>query len=200
MTTPEQPPILCFVDTETTGLDPAKHDVWEVAIIRRTPAGDTEHHFQITADTDPDWADPKALEISRFHERSLVSNGIGDPDAARIVDGKVVEWISHSSKVWWEVQDLLRDAYLVGAVPSFDAVMVGAMLGRCGLKKVWHHRLICVETMAATLLGWDVPRGLGKSAEALGLTAEPAQAHTALGDARLAKAVYDTVIAQGRRS
>jgi len=34
MSTPHTPDV-CFVDTETTGLDPDRHEIWEVGLITR---------------------------------------------------------------------------------------------------------------------------------------------------------------------
>mgnify|MGYP001565847385 CR=1 FL=1 len=173
-------------------MDPRVHDVWEIAIIARSPGvPDSEFVWQLSPDVEA--ADPEALEIGRFHQRRLAPSE-GRYDAVRIEDGKPTERMRHT-EVLMEVQDLLRGAHMVGAVPSFDAVMLTAMLQRCALKTTWHHRLVCVETMAAAVLGWRVPQGLSKTAEALGLTVDPDAAHTALGDARLARDVYDMVMA-----
>lgn len=54
---------LAFVDTETTGLDPDFHEIWEVGLI----VNDEERLWQLPVDLKR--ADPKALEIGRFHER-----------------------------------------------------------------------------------------------------------------------------------
>lgn len=187
---PEFAPTLCFVDVETTGLDPRCHDIWEIAIVRRRPGvPDDEFVFQFV--TDIEGADPEALKIGRFHERYLLGDRTWG--GGRIEDGVMAERL-RKADILLEVQDLLRGAYLVGAVPSFDASMLTSTLRRMEFKTTWHHRLICVETMTAAVLGWPVPRGLARSAEALGLTVDPEQAHTALGDARLARDVYDAVL------
>lgn len=55
---------VAFVDTETTGLDPDRHKIWEVALI--TPNGD-EHVWQFPIDEMA--ADPAALDIGRYWER-----------------------------------------------------------------------------------------------------------------------------------
>ena len=55
---------LAFIDTETTGLVPDRHTIWEVALI--TPAGD-EHVWQFPVDEMA--ADPFALNIGRYWER-----------------------------------------------------------------------------------------------------------------------------------
>lgn len=88
---------LCFIDTETTGLDPVLHEVWEVAVILRgrvvdplvaellehlssPPAdaastvpvilrepGDEMYVWQLPVDLAR--ADPMALNVGHFHER-----------------------------------------------------------------------------------------------------------------------------------
>ena len=55
---------LAFIDTETTGLDPDRHSIWEVGLI--TPDGD-EHLWQFPVEEMS--ADPFALEIGRYWER-----------------------------------------------------------------------------------------------------------------------------------
>ena len=53
-----------FIDTETTGLDPDRHAIWEVALI--TPDGN-EHVWQFPVDEMS--ADPFALDIGRYWDR-----------------------------------------------------------------------------------------------------------------------------------
>jgi DNA polymerase III epsilon subunit-like protein len=59
---------IAFIDTETTGLDPLIHEPWEVAVILRTPAGDAERVWRIEPDLST--ADAQALEINRYRERT----------------------------------------------------------------------------------------------------------------------------------
>lgn len=57
---------LAFVDCETTGLDPDRHEVWEVALILRADAGETSQVWQLPVDLGR--AEAKALEVGRFYE------------------------------------------------------------------------------------------------------------------------------------
>jgi DNA polymerase III epsilon subunit-like protein len=170
---------LAFVDTETTGLHPNRRP-WEVAIIRRDLAGIAPEQsvtIQIS-DVDLSDADPQALSIGRFYERhghGQGSRSLSEAQAAQLVE----QWT--------------RGAYLVGAVPSFDAGCLDPMLRRHRLVPAWHHRLRCVETLASGHLRREVG-GLKDAAKALGLPVDDAVLHTAMGDARLAAAVWDAVM------
>ncbi len=66
---------IAAVDTETTGLDPSRHDVWEIAIIRPDlPLGSTTGPYDLKRSTlihtppDLSKADPTSLRINRFYE------------------------------------------------------------------------------------------------------------------------------------
>jgi len=171
---------LAFIDTETTGLHPNRRP-WEIAIIRRdltTVAPEQSVTIQIT-DVDLSEADPQALAVGRFHDRHFQvgrsMQKLTEAQAAQVVE----QWT--------------RDAYLVGAVPSFDAGCLDPMLRRHRLCPGWHHRLRCVETLASGHLGREVG-GLKDAAEALGIKVDQAVLHTAMGDARLAAAIWDRVM------
>jgi DNA polymerase III epsilon subunit-like protein len=171
---------LAFVDTETTGLHPNRRP-WEIAIIRRdltTVAPEQSVTIQIT-DVDLSDADPQALAVGRFHDRhGLTGRLLTEARAAQVVEA-------------WT-----RGAYLVGAVPSFDAETLDRMLRRHRLSPSWHHRLRCVETLASGHLRREVG-GLKDAAKALGVPVDEAVLHTAMGDARLAAAVWDAVMGGG---
>jgi hypothetical protein len=174
---------LCFIDAETTHLDRDVRRGWEVALIVREPfADEVEFCWQIdAADLDLDNASPTSLEIGRFDER----HGIGD-----VYPEKDVAVVVHSLTK--------RKAAFVGAIVSFDEHTMFRMLQRHGLihggEPEWHHRVTDVEAMARAVLGWPAARGsLGDLARALGLQVDDGQRHTAIGDARLARDVYDHI-------
>lgn len=195
-----EPIKLAFLDCETTGLDPfAGHTIWELAVIvrrlgeNRVDGSDfeweEEHVWQIRPDLNT--ADPEALDMNGFFRRFKVPSGVDAlwfPEFQR----EPIQVIRIAAVT--QIRDVLDGAFLVGAVPSFDAGMLTHLLLGHGLKPSWRHRLVCVETLAAAVLGEPVPQGLRHAATALGVEFDEAGRHTAMGDARLAMAVYDAVM------
>lgn len=175
-----------FVDTETLGLDPDHHPVWEVGVI--LPDG-AEYCWQLeVTQREIGLAHPKALEISGFEERYGIT---GEPEAPEVVVGKLALLIP-------------QGCHLAGAVVSFDEERLRRMFWRSGLVPPWHYHLIDVETLASGFLaGCDEGRHSDfaappwKSEElsrAVGVEPDRFDRHTALGDARWAKAIYNAVM------
>lgn len=177
-------PVL-FVDSETIGLDPERHPIWEVAAIE---ANGTEHLWQVKWPRAVlDNAEPIALEINGFEQRY-------DKGACPILSPK------ESAELF---ASLSQGLHLVGAVISFDEERLRRMhnlhLGRPEGKYPWRYRLICVESMMLGAAGADVvhPYSPREMAEALGVPTDPDTHHTALADARWAKAIYERVMHGG---
>ena len=207
---------LVFLDTETTSLRPDRR-AWEIGLIVRQEGHDEEHvGFVDQADLDLGNADLISLRIGRFHERHPQASGTeGQGSAGR---GGVL-----SEKRWMtELEKLTRGAHLVGAVVSFDADVLGQRMRAHGICPSWHYHLIDVEALAvgyfaahAGVLGrrelGEIP-GPGRAGElrrlatppwksdelsaALGLMVSEQDRHTALGDARWARDIYDAVMEQ----
>jgi DNA polymerase III epsilon subunit-like protein len=187
---------LIFVDTETTGLDVRRHHVWEIAVILREPdAKDVETVWQVRPDLTE--AEPKALEIGRYHERFVVPDGW---DAACIVDGKPTFRLT-LPEFLYDLQDTLSGGVLIGSNPAFDDRFLTALLQDHGRRIPWHYRPDDVVAMAA---GWLYAHGetaaLGRPwrsweiSEAVGVPRPSGDvAHTALGDCRWARDLYDAV-------
>ena len=152
-----------YLDTETTGLDPDRHEVWEIAYaVDGGPilSGVVAHSLR--------YADPTALAMNGYLDRGTV----GVPSD--------VESICRSA---------LEGATLVGANPAFDAAFLRARWGVAP----WHYRMLDVEAYAMGALGWDVPKGLATIAEALAVGHGydiPKPDHSAAGDVATLRACH----------
>lgn len=210
----DSPAPLAFLDTETTGLDPDRHEIWEVGLIMRRDDVDTEYVWQLPVDLGR--ADPIALNIGHFHDRRWpepialenrrqAQSGIwseGGLSRVRLATEHLERWAS-------DFVDLTRGAHLVGNVVSFDEERLRRMLRRMGQCPMWHYHLVDVENLA---VGWlaaskdpaDPPAPTQDKCQppwnseelSLAVGVDPADydRHTALGDARWARDVYDAVI------
>jgi DNA polymerase III epsilon subunit-like protein len=188
-----------FLDLESTGLDPRYHHIWEFAAILRDEWGspDEEHVWQLRPSLVD--ADPVALEKGRFEERFVVPDGV---DAVKVVpedDPWPGLWRMERHEALSDIQDLLRDAHIIGANTAFDDSFLKALMHMHQRRIVWNYRLVCVENLVAGALKKPLPMSLSESAEAMGVKVDPDTRHTALGDARLARDVYDAVMGGGGR-
>jgi DNA polymerase III epsilon subunit-like protein len=191
---------LVFIDTETTSL---RHDrrAWEIGLIVRGVGHplDAEHHWFIDpADLDLGNADVMSLKIGKFYDRHPHGKGaVGgfDSEAAALK----------------RVESLTRGAHLVGAVPNFDADVLSARMRANGICPSWHYHLIDVEALMVGYLAakgqWPGP-GVNELdalpwksddlAAAVGVLIREGDRHTALGDARWARDIYDAVTGGAR--
>lgn len=185
--TPNGP--FAFVDTETTGLNPETHMIWELAVIKRLPDGpDVETVYQIRPDLV--MADEEALEIGRFHDRFKVPPG----ERAAVIDGDGVQPVD-ISHLRYQLERMLRGVVLVGSNVASDASFLRVMLR----DQPWHYRVVnALELAAGSLLarGEDVPMPWSSADVSRRIGVEPPgkdDAHTALADARWARDVFDEV-------
>ena len=198
---------LAFIDTETTGLDPELHQIWEVGLIMRGAAfpamlesipeeGTHDYWYRWFLPVDLSRADPKALEVSGFHDR----HPTGDNAPKHTRDYSKPVMTSHPSQVAcscggrhfddWQLWDtpsgkveephvfaetlelLTVGAHLVGAVVSFDEKRLEKLLRANGVMPAWHYHIVDVEALAAGwLMQWSRgpcgPPGTERSAENL---------------------------------
>lgn len=157
---------LCFIDTETTGLDPRIHQPWEVCYWLEDAKKPTTVRLPHTLE----YATKEALDIGGYWGRSGAVDLRGNIGAP------------------WMVAHALRGVTLVGSNPAFDAAMLTRVIGT----PVWHHRMIDIASGAMWVLGADRPLGLAEASERLrdlGHTI-PEPDHTAEGDVRATRAVY----------
>jgi DNA polymerase-3 subunit epsilon len=153
---------IIYIDVETTGLDPERHEVIEIGWVDGDRSGRyIVPHLGITAD-------PEALRINKYNERGLWDRSLWDePD--RIAD----------------LANRLEGRTLAGCNPRFDAAFLSRLFGR----EPWHYRLLDVQSYASAVLGELVPLSASDlyaeySGRGHALT-EPD--HTALSDALFAQ-------------
>lgn len=185
---------LVFLDTETTGLAD-DCDIWEIGLIYRTAEGtDLEHSWLLRPKLAN--AEPTGLRIGRYYER--IGTLVGYPHGFGRQTSPDAPWddapITESHNIAPQVAKLLDGATIVGAVPDFDDRHLRRWLNGWGQAGTWHYHLIDVETLAAGALRmappWDFDKVLGE----FGLTYDEADRHTALGDARMVRDLYDAVM------
>lgn len=148
---------IVFLDTETNGLH-ADRRPWEIAWIRREPDGtEIERCIQI-ADVDNTNAELKGLQVGRFHKRwkggprasaTLISKSWNEKlGLGGVFGGETILLEFDAAHL---VEQVTRDAIIVGAVPNFDTETLAAMLRRHQLCPAWHYQLMDIEALAA---GW----------------------------------------------
>lgn len=170
---------LAFLDTETTGLDPNKAAILDIAIVRvvqrddSTPVEVTTWHTKIKpTEAELALAEPKALGVNGFtpaaweHAQSMAEIG------PRIVS-------------------MLDNTVLVGHNVAFDEAMIKANLARHGVPGKIPYRKIDTQVLAMEHL---FPLGLKSGSldsirEFLGWSSDGA--HTALQDTLDCKRLFD---------
>lgn len=163
---------LCFIDTETTGLDARIHQPYEVAWWLE----DEPEPRSSWLAHDLTYADPKALDIGGYWDRK----------AWAAQDGG---WMFTESQRTLGL--VLEGVTLVGSNPAFDAAMLTRYIGA----PVWHHRMIDVSNVAMVVFDTDRPLGLAAIQEWLANSGYeiPEPDHTAEGDVRTTRAVYEAL-------
>lgn len=160
--------VLTWVDCEATGLDPRIHQPYEVCIWRE----DSENPETIDLPHTLEFADQQALSIGGYFDR----------------------YKSPLEDSGWAARRLLRrlrGVTLVGSNPAFDAAMLTRFIGA----PVWHHRMIDVSNVAMVVFNTDRPLGLADCAAACRAHGHdiPEPDHTAEGDVRTTRAVYEAL-------
>lgn len=163
-----------FLDTETTGLDPARHDVWEVGLI--VDGQEITYRIRPLLAT----ADAYALSLTDYYRRTNATDWKWDEGGRDHVARRIAT--------------LTAGRHLVGAVPSFDAPFLDRFLRANGAAPAWHYHLVDVEALAAGKVGIAPPWDSEELSRAVGVDPTQFERHTALGDARWAKAIYEAVV------
>lgn len=179
---------LAFVDTETTGLDPYQHEIFEIGIVLAQQHTDTRgrselrlirEHEILLHPKHIETALPRALEISRFHDRAwgkAVTQQEGLSRAKEILNGTV--FVAQNVAFDWTF--LLKAGHDHGI--DFDSAV--------------HYHKLDLASMAFGKL-YDDPKlfkfSLREMTEFFGVKNE--KAHSALSDARATFEVCQKLLA-----
>lgn len=196
---------LCFLDTETLGID-LDAPIWEIAAIRRDAVTDEETELYLQVHHRPGgWLARLEVDGPDFADDYLARYR---PDLALSP--------ADAAKAVWE---FTRGSHIAGVVPSFDTTRLEhQLLTPASLTTPWHYHLIAMENLA---LGWlhgvaaraidearmrgETPdqalvnrnRHAGHSSDglsrALGIDPDDYRRHTAMGDVRWTMAMYDVI-------
>jgi hypothetical protein len=188
------------MDTEATDLNPHTREIWEVGLIIREPGCPDRERVIIVVDADFTFANVMSLDIGRAYERhpkftGKTETGEGAPEYLSQAEAAAV------------IEAETRKATIVGMVPNFDTANFEVLLNRHGLPFSGHYHLVDVETLIVGYLrgqlsaGRDVPdpgQPRWKSDDLSRLVGvEPPgdqDRHTALGDARWTRDLWDVVM------
>jgi DNA polymerase-3 subunit epsilon len=177
------PIIRIYLDTETTGLDPAVHEVIEVAVVREEvfypytgPGTVTETRCWKIAPRHIETASPEALKVNGYTPEGW---------AGAVPFGDIAE----------ELVGLLKGGTLIGHNPKFDTGFLAAELKRAGVDARISHRTIDTTTVAFMAWGLDgkLKLSLDSLRDHLGLSRDGA--HTALKDALDCREVFYRALA-----
>ncbi len=182
---------VAFIDTETTGLHPDFHGIWDIAII----VDGEEHCWQNWVD--PNRVDAWVLENTRFKTDYDVDKALTPTETAN------------------KLGELLAGRHLVGACPWFDSERLHKYWRHYGDQRntvenhnhPWHYHLMDVECLTLGFIAgermWthgpldlDLPI---KSEDLIGKLdlVQTDGKHTAIGDARFAKRVWEYIFGEG---
>lgn len=169
---------LCFIDTETTGLDARVHEPYEVSWwLEDAPKPETWGLPHSLAH-----ADGNALRVGGYFDRDFAPWG----------------GVNEQRSLAARLASRLRDVTLVGSNPAFDAAMLTRFIGT----PVWHYRLINVSEGGMWVFGLSEPPGLAAVANLCRDEGYeiPEPDHTAEGDVRTTRAVYEALRAVRERA
>ena len=111
-----------YLDIETTGLDPAVHEIIEIAIITESHSGDFSRFCIRVHPAHLDRADPKSLEINGY-------------------DPKLWKGAPCFSEISDRIAKILRYGVIVGHNVQFDYEFIKAALRRCGDPRITFRKM-----------------------------------------------------------
>ena len=166
---------LVFCDCETTGLNPFLHEPWEVGVIFVVEGMDPVEKRWLLPVDHLEWSEPAALKIGGFLQRH---------DRDKLTDPGL---FAH------EFMQMTRDAIIVGVNPTFDIQMLTHYLFQHGGVPTWHYQPVCLSNLIAGKFGKPPPWRSHELSRLVGVNPDAFDRHSALGDCRWTKAMYDAL-------
>ncbi len=178
---------LAFIDLETTGLDPEKHEIIEIGclIARQVAQPDGKQGAKVEVIEDFE-IKVKPIHLETSEPEALRINGYNDADWLFAVDlKKALEMLAEKTK----------DCIMVGLNVAFDWSFLEKAFAETGVENKMHFHKLEVMSMAFAKL-YNDPRAekfsLRALAEYYGI--ENPKAHTALADIRTTFEVYKKIL------
>ena len=176
---------LAFIDLETTGLDPEKHEIIEIGLVlaEQSVTPDGKISLKVTDEFEvkvkPEHignANPEGLKICHYSEEGWAS-------AADLK--KSLEILSEKTV----------GAIMVGHNVAFDYAFLENSFSRTGVEnKMHYHKLDTISIAFAKLYGHQDVEKLSLRALCEYLKIENKKAHTALSDARATYEIFEKLL------
>lgn len=169
-------PNLAFIDVETTGLDPSKHEIIDIGVVlvdSETRLVLSSANFKTTPERIDD-ADPIALKVNGYTKEDWA-------DAISLKDALT------------RVAEITRGAYLMAYNVSFDYSFLQAAFQKTGVRDTMRYQRLDVLTLAWLLLPDQDSLSLKNVCIALDIEPEP-EIHTAENGALKAFEVYSALM------
>lgn len=194
------PQEVVVVDCETTGLDLARHEMYELAVVWAKPMvarRDTDEALDserwLIKPKHLDQADAGALRLNNFYDIGWNSVHM---NTTMVKPNKPTRpgqnWKTYAVAAR-EIAELLAGKYLVGSKPSFDADFIEKFLREHSQAPAWQHRMIDVASMAIMAFPelHGIPCGLTELTNKLEIEIPDGKRHTATGDAEATMLAYE---------
>lgn len=176
---------LAFMDVETTSLSEedarwGNGGIWEIGLIARTvtpddASVDQEYEWQI--EPNMRYADRESLRVNGYYERS-----------------KRPELRLEPSEVARDLVKHTMDLRLVVNNPAFDVPRLTTLVRHHGECPMWDYHALDIKSLAIVPLGLTPAVETRDIAAALGIDCGEYETHTAKGDVRLLRDMYDAVM------
>jgi DNA polymerase III epsilon subunit-like protein len=211
---------LAILDTETSGLDKDRHEVYEIGLIlEELPDADGKapalEEWRWWLPIDLTRADPAGLRVGRYYER--LPGMLAEHPAAAMTwwpnhpkdNDELATITTELARVAQTLARKLDGAHLYGICPSFDMDFLDRFLRRHGQCQTLHYQPHDVEDLAGGFLRaqarnglaplpaarlWEPPIDTEALCRVLGVDPEQFDKHTATGDARLVHALLHAVV------